>query len=175
MLLIHLGFGVDFTNWIMACLSSLSFSLLINNSDTPFFKAERGIQQGFPLSRLLFLLVAECLSRYLIEAKSVGSFRGIKISQGLYISHLLFVDDILILCDGLIQDIGKLCEGLLLFKQATGMEINAQNSSITLSSLDEEETQYITKRLPFQVFDLDEGLKDLGFQLKPNDYRKIDW
>jgi hypothetical protein len=109
------------------------------------------------------------------EAKSVGSFRGIKISQGLYISHLLFVDDILIFCDGSRQDIGKLCDGLLLFKQATGMEINAQKSSITFSSLDEEETLYIVERLPFQVFDLDEGLKYLGFLLKPNDYRKIDW
>jgi hypothetical protein len=85
------------------------------------------------------------------------------------------VDDILIFCDGSRQDIGKLCEGLLLFKQATGMEINAQKSSITFSSLDEEETQYIAERLPFQVLDLNEGLKYLGFQLKPNDYRKSDW
>jgi len=62
MLFIHLGFGVAFTNWIMACLSSFSFSLLINGSTTPFFKAERGLRQGCPLSPLLFLLVAECLS-----------------------------------------------------------------------------------------------------------------
>jgi len=55
------------------------------------------------------------------------------------------------------------------------MEINAQKSSITFSLLDAEETQYIAEILPFQVFSLDEVLKYLGFQLKPNDYRKIDW
>jgi hypothetical protein len=34
---------------------------------------------------------------------------------------------------------------------------------------------YITSKLPFQVLELDVGLKYLGFQLKPNDYRKTDW
>jgi hypothetical protein len=55
------------------------------------------------------------------------------------------------------------------------MLINVQNSSITLASLDGGESLFITSRLPFRVFDLDEGLKYLVFQLKPNDYRKSDW
>jgi len=175
MLLIHLGFGVAFTNWIMACLSSVSLSLLINTSTTPFFKVKRGIRHGCPLSPLLFLLVAKCLSHFLIEDKSVGSFKGIKISQWLYISHLLFMDDIFIFCDGSRQDIEKLSEGLLLFIHYTGMQINAQKSSVTLSSLSREESHYITTRLPFRVFDLDESLKHLGFQMKPNDYQKTEW
>jgi hypothetical protein len=54
MLLIHLGFGVGFTNWIMACSSSVSFSLLINGSANPFFKAERGLIQGCPLLHFSF-------------------------------------------------------------------------------------------------------------------------
>jgi hypothetical protein len=55
------------------------------------------------------------------------------------------------------------------------MEINNQKSSITMSFLSMEESLLITTRLPFRVFDLDDGLKYLGFQLKPNDYRKTDW
>jgi hypothetical protein len=47
--------------------------------------------------------------------------------------------------------------------------------AFTLSYLDGGESLSITSRLPFRVFDLDEGLKYLGFQLKPNDYRKTDW
>jgi hypothetical protein len=85
------------------------------------------------------------------------------------------VDDILIFFDGSRKDIEKLWEGILLFKLATGMEINNQKSSITLSYLSEEDSLHISTRFPFQVHDLDEGLKYLGFQLKPNNYRKIDW
>jgi hypothetical protein len=43
MLLIHLGFGVAFTNWIIGCLSFVSFSILINGSASSFLKAERGV------------------------------------------------------------------------------------------------------------------------------------
>jgi hypothetical protein len=175
MMLIHLGFGVAFTNWVMGCLTTVSFSILINGSASSFFKVDRGVRQGCPLSPLLFLLVVECLSRFLNEAKTTGNFRGIKISPGLHISHLLFVDDILIFCDGSRRDTENICDGLTLFKQAMGMLINEHKSSITLASLDGGESLFITSRLPFQVFDLDEGLKYLGFQLKPNDYRKTDW
>jgi hypothetical protein len=52
MLLIHLGFRLVFVNWIMACLNSVSFSILLNGSATAFFQAERGIRQGCPLSPL---------------------------------------------------------------------------------------------------------------------------
>jgi hypothetical protein len=95
MMLIHLDFGVAFTNWVMGTI--VSFSILINGSASSFFKEEMGIRQGCPLSLLLFLLVAECLSHFLNEEKTTGNFRGIKISLGFHISHLLFVDDILIL------------------------------------------------------------------------------
>jgi len=159
----------------MGCLSTMSFSVLINGSTSSFFKEERGIRKGCPLSPLLFLLVSECLSHFLIEAKSDGNFKDIKITSGLYISHLLFVDEILIFCDGSRQDIEKMCEGLILFKQATCMVINEQKSSVTLSYLDGGESLFISTRIPFRIFELDEGLKYIGFQLKLNDYRKTDW
>jgi hypothetical protein len=72
----------------------------------------------------------EGLSHFLAVAKNSGRFKGIKISPGMYITHLLFVDDILIFCDGTKRDADKLFEGLTLFKKATGMLINAQKSSI---------------------------------------------
>jgi hypothetical protein len=175
MLLIHLGFGLVFVNWIMACLSSVSFSILLNGSATKFFLAERGLRQGCPLSPLLFLLVAEGLSRFISGANLGGRFAGIKITNGLIITHLLFVDDILIFCDGSTRDADTLSEGLTLFRTATGMRINAQKSSILFSQTAEEHTQYYLDLLPFQTLNLEEGLKYLGFHLKPNDYRKTDW
>jgi hypothetical protein len=169
MLLIHLGFGLVFVNWIMACLSSVSFSILLNGSATNFFLAERGLRQGCPLSPLLFLLVAEGLSRFISGEKLGGRFTGIKITNGLTITHLLFVDDILIFCDGSTRDADTLSEGLTLFNIATGMRINAQKSSILFSQTTEERTRYYLDLLPFQTHNLEEGLKYLGFHVKPND------
>ena len=96
MLLTHLGLGIDFIRWIMSCISTVSFLVLINGVVSPCFHAERWLQQGCPLSPLLYLLVAEGLSRSLRDAKIRGSLVGIQISQYLQITHLLFVDDFLI-------------------------------------------------------------------------------
>jgi len=84
-LLTHLGFGLPFVNWIMRCIISVSFAILINGVATPFFHAKWGLRQGCPLSPLLFLPVAEGLSRALLEAKRFIS-----------LTHSFFVDDVLI-------------------------------------------------------------------------------
>jgi hypothetical protein len=52
-----------------------------------------------------------------------GHFSSIKISNGLAITHLLFVYDILILCDGSKRDVDILMEGITIFKLATSMII----------------------------------------------------
>jgi hypothetical protein len=69
LLLIHLGFSLPLVKWIMGCVSSTLFVVLINGSTSSFFKPSRGLRQGFPLSPYLFLLVAEGLSRLIKEAK----------------------------------------------------------------------------------------------------------
>jgi hypothetical protein len=63
LLLTHLGFEVPFIKWLMACICSVSFIVLINGAASPFFTSEKGLRQGCTLSPLLFLLVAEGLSR----------------------------------------------------------------------------------------------------------------
>jgi hypothetical protein len=52
-----------------------------------------------------------------------GRFSSIKISNGLAITHLLFVYDILIFCDGSKRDVDILMEGITIFKLAMIMII----------------------------------------------------
>jgi hypothetical protein len=58
--------------------------------------------------------VAEGLSRALISAKNSGDFKGIKTSPNFRITHLLFVDDVLIFCSGRPRDVETLEEILQL-------------------------------------------------------------
>ena len=64
-----------------------------------------------------------------------GDFKWIAISQILSITHLLFVDDILIFNDGSRKSMGTLIIGLDLFHIATSMPINEVKSTISWSNL----------------------------------------
>ena len=105
MLLTHLGFCIGFIRWVMSCITIVSFSVMVNGATSPFFHAERGLRQGCSLSPLLFLQVVEGLSRAIKEATMQGPLVGIQISHILSLTHLLFVDDILIYCFGSVRDI----------------------------------------------------------------------
>jgi hypothetical protein len=124
LILTHVGFNLSVVNWIMGCISSINFLILINGATSEFFKPTRGLRQGCPLSPL-FLLVAKGLCRVVMEAKRRGSIEGIKIGS-LNRTHPLSVDDILLFINGSEWEARKFQEILNTFCKATGMEINAQ-------------------------------------------------
>ena len=150
----------------MSCITAVSFSVLINGVASPFFHAERGLRQGCPLSPLLFLLVAEGLSRAIRAARAEGRFTGIKVASNCSITHLLFVDDVLIFCSGERGETRVLKEILELFSKATGMEINFSKYTLTTHLLRPEEVAELTRNFPINTAGLEVGLKYLGFPLK---------
>lgn len=68
-----MGFDHVWIRWIMACVRSVSFSILMNGNEHGFIKSERGIRQGDPLSPFHFILCAEALN----EAETDGRLQGI--------------------------------------------------------------------------------------------------
>ena len=90
-------------------------------------------------------------------------------------THLLFIDDILLFYNGTRRDIECLERGFNLFKIATGMLINIQKSTLTPYLLREPEVRILTIFFLTPILDLQDGLKYLGFHLNPNDYQKSDW
>ena len=89
--------------------------------------------------------------------------KGIQISQHLHITHLLFVDDVLILCTGMVRDTNNLQEILDLFSKATRMEINSRKSTLSAHLLRVKEMHELSRIFPFNLEGIDVGLKYLGF------------
>ena len=163
MLLTHLGFCYDFIKWIMTRITMVIFAALINGSSSSFFTIGRGLRQWCPVSSFLFLLLDEGLSHFILAANNVGSFKGIPISEVLFITHLLFVDDILIFCDGTHQDISKLKEGLQLLRVDIGMLVNDYKSTISYSNLDDRDIRWHSSLFSFKSLRLEDRLKYLVF------------
>jgi hypothetical protein len=82
----------------MACVNSVRYQIRFNSEETDSFIPTRGLRQGDPLSPYLFLLCGERLSTLLLYEEKVGGIDGVRVCQNaLSVSHLLFVDDSLIL------------------------------------------------------------------------------
>eukprot|EP00253_Pinus_taeda_P010189 PITA_10189 len=172
LLLTHLGFKTDFISWIMGCITNVSYAVLINGAATPFFKGQRGLRQGCPLSPLLFLLVAEGLSQLIQKAKREGKVKGLEVAINLNISHLLFVDGILVFTNGESNEIKELKNILDLFLKATGMQIKSRKSQLIMEGLARQERAQMQLYFPYQTSNMESPFKYLGFWLKPNAYKK---
>eukprot|EP00253_Pinus_taeda_P015318 PITA_15318 len=151
LLLTHLGFSYSFISWIMGCISNVSFAVLINGAASPFFKSQRGLRQGCPLSPLLFLLVAEGLSRLIHRARRTNKLKGIEVAINLYITHLLFVDDILIFSNGSHEELKEYKNIIDLFMKATGMQLNYGKSQLKPDAYKKEDWNWLIAKIEARI------------------------
>jgi hypothetical protein len=175
LLLDQIGLNWCVAQWIMSCITTVNTVVLVNGAPTDFFKCHRGLRQGCPLSPLLFLLVVEVFSRMMTQVVASGSFQGLKVAVNTFISHILFVDDVLILGAGKFEYWMTLKSILSKFCDATGMAINCHKSVFLVQNVDQTFKQSLTSVFNIKIENLDQGMKYLGFFLKPNNYRVNDW
>ena len=100
------------------------------------------------MAPLLFLIVVEGLGRALLYAKDCANYHGF--GNDIVLTHVLFVDDIVMVNDGSKQYLSTLYEILMIFCKASGMKINDDKYSLYSSCL--EELEVITLQNIFFVF-----------------------
>lgn len=83
-------------NWIHQCISTVTYSILVNGEPSDTITPKRGLRQGDPLSPYLFIILMEVLTRGIRNMEESGQVQGIKVIRvAPPISHLFFVDDAL--------------------------------------------------------------------------------
>jgi hypothetical protein len=139
LILLTVGFGIRLTDWIMCCVTSANFAVLINGEATKYFKSGRGLRQGCPLSPYLFIMIMEGLSLMLSKSISEHQISGIKVSKLLKIVHLMFVDDVLLMSKADPLEWKVILDILQAFCYASGLCINFTKSTAHFWGLEEAE------------------------------------
>ena len=92
--LLRFGFATGLVHLIMQCISSVTYSFLVNDSAHGRVVPTRGIRQGDPLSPYIFILCGEVLSCLCKRAQRSGHLAGLGVSTSApRLNHLLFADD----------------------------------------------------------------------------------
>jgi hypothetical protein len=134
----------------MICVTIVSFSIMINGSTSTFFKPGRASRHGCSLSPLLFLIVVKGPIMALTKAKRTRDSKGILIGRIVLLSRLLFVDGI------------------------PNFVVVPKIYYIFLA-VNEEDIELFSHMFPYRKIDPKNGLKYMGFHIKPNGYGKKDW
>nr|XP_023887012.1 uncharacterized protein LOC111999127 [Quercus suber] len=126
-----LGFHDSWICLIMRCITSISYSLLINGEAYGNIMPSRGLRQGDLLSSYLFLLFVDGLSSLISKAAINQLMSGLSICRGCpKITHLFFVNDSLLFCKANGQECHQLIDILCLYEAASGQKINSYKSSV---------------------------------------------
>lgn len=94
-IMLKLGFAPQWFTWIHLCLSSVSYTILVNRDPIGPIIPGCGLCQGDPLSPFLYIICVEGLSALPKHAEATGTVHGIQVSLGAPKgSHISFADDI---------------------------------------------------------------------------------
>jgi len=119
--------------------------------------------------------VMNSLSLHINKAVAEKRCRPVQICRDIYLSHNLFVDDVLIFA--MLCRASWICLNEILnrFQRATGLFINKGKSTLFHNDTNMAMVIWIAELLGIVSISLKDGLKYLGFQLKAKGYSKADW
>ncbi|GAU45528.1 hypothetical protein TSUD_400750 [Trifolium subterraneum] len=144
-----MGFTDVWIRWVMMCVSSVNYSVLMNSDRVGPISPGRGLRQGDPLSPYLFILVTECLTALIHQAVGRGDLHGVRICRGApEVSHLLFADDCFLFCRANVAEVNELMRILHTYETASGQEVNLVKSEVFISrNMSQAAKEYLSRIL----------------------------
>lgn len=131
-IMIRMGFALPWVSLLMRCVTSVSYSIRINQNLFGELHPHRGLRQGDPLSPFLFAISAQGFSAIINRAATTNLFRGVKIAHNCpTVSHLFFADASLIFFRATRHDCLMVKRCINLYEVASGQVVNFEKSAIT--------------------------------------------
>jgi len=152
-MLLALGFHRDWVRFVMSCVTSVSYSILVNGQPTNYFTPSRGLRQGDALSPYLFLMCTEGLAALIDDAVSHNLIHGVKVSRAApSITHLFFADDSLMFMRANLQEAQRILNLLDIYTAASGQVVNVDKSEVSYSrNVGENMRNMLQQRLGFKA------------------------
>ncbi|CAM8945788.1 unnamed protein product [Rhodiola kirilowii] len=139
----NLNFPRKFIAWMVMCIQSTSYSIMINGEMVDFFEGKRGLRQGDPLSPFLFTIAMEYLSRLLLSLNKAEGFYYHPKCHRIKLTHIMFADDLILFSSGRNSAIEAIKEVVFKFLESSGLSINAQKSSLFTGGMDEAKVVWV--------------------------------
>ena len=173
----------------MECVSSVSYTLLVNGSLTSTFHPTQVLRQGDPLSPYFFLLCANILSISLLQAEYSNKIKGVKMGgSSISFTHLFFADDSLLFFKNDRNSLGNIQSILNWYYSISGQKINLAKFDIFCSpniakkcqvsiarSLNVNFVQHPSKYLSINFKLRRNGIADFNFPIDKLHSKLQDW
>uniref|UniRef100_A0A803QD63 Reverse transcriptase n=1 Tax=Cannabis sativa TaxID=3483 RepID=A0A803QD63_CANSA len=131
-----LGYEEKWIEKIMRCVTTVSFSVLINGEKHGLIQPTRGLRQGDSLSPYLFLLCSEGLSCLIHEAERAGHINGVQFGRDrVKVSHLFFADDSFVFLNAKENECDTMKLILQRYSRLSRQQINLEKSEICWLSI----------------------------------------
>lgn len=118
------GFPAKLIMWIMSCVESAEYSVILNGRGDGYFKPECGLRQGCALSPYLCILGMDLLSRHLQYLVNKAGLIGVKLApRANPLTSCVYADDLLLFGAATTQEAQTIKEVLDTFERVSGQII----------------------------------------------------
>jgi hypothetical protein len=140
----HLGFSNNWLSWTQKILGTASTEILLNGVPGKNIHYKRGVRQGYPLSPLLFVLVADLLYCIINKAHAHGPFQmSIPSRDGSGYPIIQYADDTILIMKASQRELLCLKAILETFAQAIGFRVDHDKSCMVPLNMDAEQASLL--------------------------------